>query len=61
MIEYSNLVNLYLKVTNKMSISNLIVVLGPNLLWEANTLKTVSLEHVCRLLLFILFFGAPSS
>ena len=31
-----------------MSISNLIVVLGPNLLWESDTLKTVSLEHVCR-------------
>jgi len=39
------------EVTNKMSISNLIVVLGPNLLWEANTLKTVSLEHVCRSLI----------
>ena len=38
----------YPKVTNKMSISNLIVVLGPNLLWESDTLKTVSLEHVCR-------------
>ena len=36
------------KVTNKMSISNLTVVLGPNLLWEAGTLKQVNLEHVCR-------------
>ena len=41
-------------MTNKMSISNLIVVLGPNLLWESDTLKTVSLEHVCRFP-FILF------
>jgi len=39
------------EVTNKMSISNLIVVLGPNLLWESDTLKTVSLEHVSRSLI----------
>jgi len=38
------------EVTNKMSISNLVVVLGPNLLWD-DSLKTVSLENVCRSLI----------
>lgn len=39
------------EVTNKMTISNLVVVLGPNLLWEQETRKQVSLEHVCRSLI----------
>ena len=34
------------QVSNKMSVSNLIVVLGPNLLWDKTTKATVELANV---------------
>ena len=39
------------EAANKMTISNLIIVIGPNLLWERDTKAPVRLEHVCRSLI----------
>ena len=39
------------EATNKMSVMNVIVVVGPNLLWDRESKKPISLDNVCRSLI----------
>ena len=39
------------EATNKMSVMNMIVVVGPNLLWDRESNKPISLDNVCRSLI----------